>query len=104
VKSRFALYSVRGALAVDRLVVRFAVVFALRFTPDFELRVATVVVPVARVLVDRLAAVLALRFDAALLPRVVRAPLAVRLVAIRLWSCQEHASATAGMSRFETLR
>src|SRR6476619_6829731 len=103
VKSRFALYSVSGAaLAVDRLlvcfaavfvvrvaavlVVRFALFFALRFALVFALRFAPV-------FVLRFVAVVALRFDVAFLPRAVRDPLAVRLVAMRRPSCQEYASA-----------
>jgi hypothetical protein len=106
VKSRFALYSVSGAaFAVDRLAVRFAVVFVVRFAAVFVVRfVVVVALRFALVVVLRLAAVFALRFDADFLPRAVRDPLAVRLVAMRRPSCQEHASAMNGMSHFETVR
>jgi hypothetical protein len=84
------------AVCVVRFAAVFVVRFALVFALDFALRFVLVVAL-------RLAAVFALRFDTAFLPRAGRDPLAVRLVAMRRRSCQEHASATNGMSRFETL-
>src|SRR5689334_1210051 len=71
VKSRFRLYSVSGAaLAVDRLVVRFAAVFTVRLTLVLEPRFAEVVAaPVARFPADRLVPVPALAFVPAFVPR-----------------------------------
>jgi len=86
-------------------VVRLAAVCVVRFAVDFVVRLVLVVaLRFALVVVVRLAAVFALRFDAAFLPRAVRDPLVVRLVAMRRPNCQEHASALNGMSRFETVR
>src|SRR4029079_3577619 len=83
VKSRFALYSPRGAVFVPRVAARFAVVLTLRFalapeaclTPFRGLRLEAVVVL-------RFALFAVLRFAADFLAFAGRVLLAVRLVAM----------------------
>src|SRR5690349_4151106 len=84
VKSRFALYSPRGAPFRARVGVRFADVLVVRF--------AVVVAPrFAVVLALRFALFAAPRFAADFLADVGRVLLTVRLVAMRRPICQEHA-------------
>src|SRR5690349_24731311 len=79
VTSRFALYSPRGVFFDARVVVRFAVVLALRLALF------------AVVLALRLALFAEARFVADFLARAGRVLVAVRLVAIRRQIRQEHA-------------
>jgi len=83
VKSRFALYSPRGAFFDGRVAVRFAVVLTLLFALF------------AVVLVLRLALFVEARFVADFVGRAGRVLVAVRLVAIRRQIRQEHAPAAA---------